>query len=80
MAAELKQKTRKLLDMSVDGYNLICIVHYDQMTNPYHLYVKWYDGTTHLKQVARYGNFISVVEHIRTWMHNNHIGFKDTAL
>lgn len=78
MAAGLKQKTRKVLDMGVDGYNLICVVHYEQMTNPYHLYVKWYDGQTHLKQVARYGNLISVVEHIRTWMHNNHIGFKET--
>ena len=73
----MKQKTRKVLDMCVDGYNLICVVHYEQMTNPYHLYIKWYDVQTHLKQVARYGNLISVVDHIRTWMHNNHIGFKD---
>lgn len=77
MAAGLKQKTRKVLDISVEGYTLICVVHYDQMTNPYHLYMKWYDGGPHLKQVARYGNFISVVEHIRAWMHDNHIGFKD---
>lgn len=77
MAAGLKQKTRKVLDVSVDGFNLICVVHYDQTTNPYHLYVKWYDGGNKLKQVARYGNFISVIEHVRTWMHNNHIGFKD---
>ena len=77
MAAGLKIKTHKVLDISVEGYNLICIVNYEQMTNPYHLYVKWYDGKIRLKQVARYGNFISVIDHIRTWMHNNHIGFKD---
>lgn len=78
MAASLKQKTQKVLDIGVEGYNLICIVNYEQMNNPYHLYLKWYDGGNHLKQLARYGNFISVIDHIRTWMHNNHIGFKDT--
>ena len=77
MEARLKQKTRKVLDMDVDGYKLVCVVNYEQMKDPYHLYVKWYDGQTHLKQVARYGNFISVIEHIRTWMHNNNIGFVD---
>lgn len=77
MAAGLKQKTRKVLDMGIEGYNLICVVHYEQKVNPYHLYIKWYDGKTRLKQVARYGNFISVIEHIRQWMHKEHIGFED---
>lgn len=81
MAAELKQKSHKVLDMSVDGYTLMCVVHYDQMANPYHLYVKWYDGATrYVKQLARYQNLVSIVDHIRTWMYNNHIGFKDTPL
>jgi len=80
MAAGLKQKTHKVLDIEVEGFNVVCVVHYEQMKDPYHLYVKWYDGAYHLKQVARYGNFISVVDHIRTWMHEKHIGFKDNAL
>ena len=77
MAAQLKQKTQKVLDMGVDGYHIVCVVNHEQAVNPYHLYVKWYDGASHMKQVARYQNFVSVIEHIRTWMHNNHIGFKD---
>jgi hypothetical protein len=77
MAAVLKQKTHKVLDIEVEGFKVVCVVHYEQATNPFHLYVKWYDGGWKLKQVARYGNFISVIEHIRTWMHSNHIGFKD---
>ena len=78
MAATLKQKTGKMLDIRVEGYHLICIMHYDQKTNPYHLYLQWRDDNgNHLKQVARYGNFISVIEYIRIWMHNNDIGFID---
>ena len=77
MAAGLKQKTHKVLEMSVEGFKFICIVHYEQTTNPFHLYLKWYDGQTHMKQLARYGNFISVIEHIRNWMHAKHIGFDD---
>lgn len=77
MAAGLKQKTHKVLDIEVEGFNLVCIVHYEQERNPYHLYIKWYDGKLNLKQLARYGNFISVVDHIRTWMHNKHLGFND---
>jgi hypothetical protein len=76
MAAGLKQKTHKVFELEAEGYYLTCIVHYDQMTNPYHLYVSWYDGGKKLKQLARYGNLVSVIEHVRTWMHNNHIGFK----
>ena len=78
MQTSLWRKTHKVLDIEVEGFNLICIVHYDQKTNPYHLYVKWYDGKTNLKQVARYQNFISVVDHVRQWMHNRHVGFKET--
>lgn len=77
MSAGLKQKTHKVLDLEVEGYNFICIVHYEQMRNPYHLYVKWNDGQNRLKQVERYGNFISVVEHICMWMRRNNVGYKE---
>ena len=59
MAAGLKQKTHKVLDIEVEGFKVVCVVHYEQATNPFHLYVKWYDGGWKLKQVARYQNFFS---------------------
>ena len=77
MSAGLKQKTHKAFEMSVDGYRIVCVVHYDQKVNPYHLYLKWYDGGFHVKQVARYCNLVSVICHIKEWMVSNHIGYKD---
>ena len=72
----MEKKSRKVLDLNIEGHNLSCVAYYDKK-NPYRLYLNWYDGRMHRKQVAAYGNFISVIEHIRAWMHNNHVGFKD---
>ena len=77
MTAGLKQKTHKVLDIEVEGFNLVGVVHYEQAQNPFHLYVKWYDGKTNLKQVARYQNFFSVVCAVKDWMQDKHIGFAD---
>jgi hypothetical protein len=80
MAASLKQKTHKVLDIEVEGFNIVCVVHYEQATNPFHLYVKWYDGKWCLKQLARYQNFFSVVCAVKDWMQDRHIGFGDCFL
>jgi hypothetical protein len=80
---EGERKTQKVLDMTVDGLRFYCVFHYHEKINPYHLYLMWYeyhsenDFGWHRKQVERYGNFISVIEHIRHYMHTNNIGFKD---
>lgn len=79
----MEHKTTKVLDMTVDGIHIFCIFHYDEKTNPYHLFLSWYGYKDsehcgrHRKQVARYQNFISVIEHIRNYMHVNHKGFTD---
>ena len=77
-------KTEKVLDVRVEGRWFICVFHHDEKRNPYHLYEKKYEyhGDRnygwHQQQIERYGNFISVIEHLRLFMHNNNIGFKDT--
>lgn len=79
----LERKTEKVLDMKVDGIRIYCVFHHDEKKNPYHLYCKWYEYNSetdfgyHTKQVARYQNYISVIEHIRNYMHKAHVGFKD---
>ena len=76
-------KTEKVLDIRVEGNWFICVFHHDEKVNPYHLYQKWYeyngdqDYGWHQKQIERYGNFISVIDHVRIWMYNNNVGFKD---
>lgn len=77
MAAGLKQKTHKVLDIEVEGFKVVRVVHYEQAINPFHLYVKWYDGGWKLKQVSRYQNFFSVVCAVKDWMQDRHIGFGD---
>ena len=70
------QKTRKVLDLCVEGIWLEC-VFMEGKTNPYRLYLSYYNNGKHRKQVAAYGNFVSVLEHIRNYAHKAHWGFKD---
>lgn len=77
-------KTEKVLDIRVEGYWFICVFHHDEKVNPYHLYEKTYERNAehgwyewHRKQLERYGNFISVVDHLRYVMVQRNIGFKD---
>jgi len=74
MEAGFKQKTRRVMRVEVDGYVLICVCCYYQKRNPYHLYLK---RGTHVEQLARYANFISVVERMHQWMHENYVGYSD---
>ena len=71
------QKTRKVLDISVEGVWLECILHLDTNKNPYKLYRCWYDCGKHRKKLSEYQNFVSVIEHIRGVCHAAHWGFKD---
>ena len=73
-----EQKTRKVLDLCVEGVWLECILHLDGRRNPYKLYHSHWDNGKHRKKVAEYGNFVSVIEHIRNVCHAAHWGFKDT--
>lgn len=73
-----KQKTRKVLDICVEGVWLECVMNLTTNRNPYKLYLcRWEDGKKR-KKVAEYQNFVSVIEHIRQVCHSCHWGFKDT--
>ena len=72
------QKTRKILDISIDGYNFICIFAVHQKRNPYRLCLRWYEnGGWHRKTLETYGNFISVIYHLEDYMTRNNIGYQD---
>lgn len=72
------QKTRKVLDINIDGYNFICIFAVHQKRNPYRLCLRWYeDGGWHRKTLETYQNFISVIYHLKFFMEDKHIGFTD---
>lgn len=77
-------KTEKVMDIKVEGRWFVCVLHHDVKVNPYHLYEKVYEyhGDRnygwHRKQLEKYGNFISVIEHIRHLMYSQNVGFKDS--
>ena len=71
------QKTKKVLDLCVEGLWLECVFKAGA-TNPYRLYVTTLDGGKHRRQVAAYANFVSVIDHIQRFAHGAHWGFKDT--
>ena len=71
-------KTRKCMEMCVEGAQFECIFMFGK-TNPYRLYKKTCDGSgTHRKQIAAYGNFVSVIEHIRGIAFATNWGFQDS--
>ena len=73
-----EQKTRKVLDICVEGVWLECIFDTRTKRNPYKLYRCLWDCGKHRKKLEEYGNFVSVIEHIRGMCHAAHWGFKDT--
>ena len=73
-----EQKTRKVLDICVEGVWLECVFNLTTKRNPYKLYLSYWDNGKHRKKVAEYGNFVSVIEHIRNYCHMANWGFKDT--
>ena len=72
-----KPKTRKCMEICVEGICVVCIFDLRTRRNPYKLYLKWYDGKTHRKKVAEYGNFISILDHLRNYAIRTDWGFKD---
>ena len=76
-------KTRKVLDINVDGVNLYCTFRENENENPYHLYKRWYeykgdrDYGWHRKQIARYQNLYSVICYIKGYCEGYHVGFTD---
>lgn len=70
-------KTKKVLDINVEGVNFVCIFAVHTNHNPYMLFIRWYDGGWHRKQLARYQNFVSVICHIHDYCFENHWGFVD---
>ena len=72
-----ERKTQKVLDICVEGVWWECVRHNGGKRNPYKLYRCWWDCGKHRKKVEEYGNFVSVIEHIRAYCHNANWGFKE---
>ena len=74
----MESKTRKVMDINVEGINFICIYAVHAPVNKYRLYKRWYEnGSWHRQKVEYYGNFISVLCHLREYAFANNWGFKD---
>lgn len=73
----MEKKTRKVLDINVEGIWWICVFDLRAKTNPYKLYRKWYENGWHRKKVEEYGNFVSVLCHLRDYAFTENWGFKD---
>ena len=72
------QKTRKVLDINVEGINFICIYAIHDDRNKYRLFKRWFDGGMwHRQKVAYYGNFVSVLCYLKDYAFDNYWGFKD---
>ena len=74
---------RKVLDINTDGVNLYCTFDNTEKTNPYRLYVRWYeyrgdrDYGWHRKLLVRYQNLFSVIYHIMQYCKDNDLGMTD---
>lgn len=72
----MEQKTRKVLDINAEGKRFVCILHMGT-TNPYKLYQMWYDRGWKRKQIAKYANFISILNWLNNYALDYGWGFKD---
>ena len=72
----MEKKTRKVFEMTVEGITFLCVLNYGK-TNPYRVYRKWWNGTSHKKQVAAYANFASVIAFLHNFCNENGWGFKE---
>lgn len=62
----MEQKTRKVMDISVEGRNFVCIRDYERKYNQYILYEREWNGNGwHRRQLAKYAVFASVIDHLR---------------
>lgn len=74
----MNEKTRKVLDINVEGINFICIFAVHAKVNPYRLYRRWHDSTGwHRQKVEYYGNFVSVLCHLHDFAFSHGWGFRD---
>ena len=73
-----EKKTQKVLDICVEGVWFECILDYKAKHNPFKLYRSWWDNGKHRKKIEEYGNFVSVIEHIRFFCHSENWGFKES--
>lgn len=73
------QKTRKVLDIQVEGKHFVCIRDNETMT--YTLYEKWWENnkygypTERRKAIGGYAMFYSVIDHLRKYALSNNWGF-----
>lgn len=74
----MERKTQKVLDICVEGVWFECVRHNGKKVNAYKLYRCWWDCGKHRKKVEEYGNFVSVIEHIRFFCYEKNWGFKDS--
>ena len=70
-------KTRKVLDVNVEGINFICIFDAHAKRNPYRLYRRWYDNGWHREKMEYYGNFVSVICWLKDYAIDHNWGFKE---
>lgn len=54
-------KTRKVMDMQFNGNWYVCIEDKTAKSNPYKLYLRWYDMGWHQKKITEYADFDSVL-------------------
>lgn len=73
-----ERKSMKVLDLCVEGVHLVCIMDTQTNVNPYRLYHVWYHEGYHRKLLKKYGNFVSVIEHISQVCHNTGWGFAES--
>ena len=72
----MERKTQKILDMTACGFRIYCVKHMTDPKTPYRLYCKWYyyngdrDYGYKTKQIAKYPEYINVIDHIRNFMYN----------
>ena len=57
-------KTRKVMELQLDGNWYICVLDMTAQRNPYKLYRKWWDGGWHRHKIVEYGDMDSVLFHL----------------
>jgi len=58
-------KTVKVMEINDGGLHLVCIKNNTTDCNPYRLYKVWWDKGWHRKQIAKYGDFRSIICDVR---------------
>lgn len=64
-------KTRKVMEISVEGKHFVCVYDETKESNRYILYEKWWDSGWHRRKIVEYDNFVSVLEYLRRYAYDN---------